>query len=185
MDANPDQWAVNLADPNYIKGITVASASRVPNPPGYKVKGERNSTSKPNKRGDAKEKVKNIETLQVQKAWQIALQPAKSIPMNVFMSYMSGTSLQIIPIMTALMLLSGPIKSIFGVRKAFKPVLGNSATESQIMGAMVMYVIFQMGLMYIGLRKLNSMGLLPNTKSDWLSWEPRVDYNKGIRSYTV
>ncbi|QLL33061.1 hypothetical protein HG536_0D05820 [Torulaspora globosa] len=185
MEPNPEEWAVNLVDPRYIKGLAVAPANRIPDPPGFKVKGERESTWKPKGQSDSGGKRKDIEALQLQKAWQIALQPAKAIPMNLFMSYMSGTSLQIIPIMTALMLLSGPIKAIFGVRKAFKPVLGNSATESQITAAMAMYIIFQMVLMFIGLRKLNSMGLIPNTRSDWLSWEKRADYNKGIRSFIV
>lgn len=184
MEPNLDEWAVNLVDPKYIKGLTVAPTNRMPDPPGFKAKGERESTWKPKSQSDSGKR-KDIEALQVQKAWQIALQPAKAIPMNLIMSYMSGTSLQIIPIMTALMLLSGPIKSIFGVRKAFKPVLGNSATESQIATAMAMYIIFQMALMFIGLRKLNSMGLIPNTRSDWLSWEKRVDYNEGIRSFIV
>lgn len=185
MEPNPDDWAVNLVDPQYIKSLAVVSAGKIPEPPGFKAHGERDSKSKSKKQSDVQENEKDIGALQLQKAWQIAMQPAKSIPMNFIMSYMSGTSLQIIPIMTALMLLSGPIKAIFGVRRTFKPVLGNSATENQIMSAMALYIIFQLALMYIGVRKLNSMGLIPNTRSDWLSWEKRVDYNKDIRSFVV
>lgn len=184
MDSKPEQWAINLVDPVYAKTIPVVSPSKLPSPPGFRAAGNRDISTNAKKRGEPKAKGKEIGALQLQKAWQIALQPAKSIPMNFFMSYMSGTSLQIIPIMTALMLLSGPIKSILSVKKAFKPVLGNSDTQGQIMGAMVMYVIFQFALMFIGLQKLNSMGLIPNTQSDWLSWEKHTDYNKGISSFT-
>lgn len=183
MDSKADQWAVNLANKNYVKGVKVVASNRIPAPPGFKMTGERDGSTKAKKVINVQDKDQEIGALQLQKAWQIALAPAKSIPMNIFMSYMSGTSLQIIPIMTALMLLSGPVKSIFGVKKAFKPILGNIETEGQIMGAMGMYIIFQLALMYIGLHKLNSMGLIPNTKSDWLSWEKHVDYNNGIRSF--
>ncbi|QLQ80048.1 hypothetical protein HG537_0D00480 [Torulaspora globosa] len=182
MELSPEEWVVNLVDPRYIKSVEVVPTNRILDPPGFKVRGE---SWKPKGQDDSGVKSKDIESLQVQKAWQIAMQPAKAIPMNLFMSYMSGTSLQIIPIMTALMLLSGPVKSVFGVRKTFKPVLGNSATESQIVAAMGMYVVFQIALMIIGLRKLSSMGLIPNTRSDWLSWEKGVDYNKGVRSFIV
>lgn len=183
MDSKADQWAVNLTDKKYVKNIKMVASSRIPAPPGFYSVDERDTSTKTKKGVDANVKGKEIGALQLQKAWQIAFQPAKSIPINVFMSYMSGTSLQIIPIMTALMLLSGPIKSIFSVKKAFKPVLGNIETEGRIMGAMAVYIICQLALMYIGLRKLNSMGLIPNTKSDWLSWEKHVDYNNGMRSF--
>lgn len=183
MDSKADQWAHNLVNKNYVKEIKVETSNKIPAPPGFKAVGERETSTKAKKVNSAANKEKQIGDLQIQKAWQIAFQPAKSIPMNIVMSYMSGSSLQIIPIMTALMLLSGPVKSILGVKKAFKPVLGNVETEGQIMGAMFVYILCQLGLMYIGLRKLNSMGLIPNTKSDWLSWEKYVDYNGGIRSF--
>lgn len=186
MDSEPYQWAVNLLDAKYAKSLSVVSSNSLPSPPGFKVvEGTaRDATVGKKNHADSQAKAQEIGALQVQKAWQIALQPAKAIPMNFFMSYMSGTSLQIIPIMTALMLLSGPIKSIFGIKKTFKPVLGTAETQSKVSFAMLMFVVFQGALMYIGLRKLNSMGLIPNTRSDWLTWEKQVDYNTGIRSFT-
>lgn len=186
MDSEPYQWALNLLDAKYAKSLSVVSGNSLPSPPGFKAIDvtARDTTSGQKKHVDSQARAREIGALQVQKAWQIALQPAKAIPMNFFMSYMSGTSLQIIPIMTALMLLSGPIKSIFGIKKTFKPVLGTSDTQSRVSVAMLMYIMFQGALMYIGLRKLNSMGLIPNTRSDWLTWEKQVNYNTDVRSFT-
>lgn len=182
----PHQWAINLTDPGYSKNLNIVTSNSMPSPTGFSSienTGKDSLAARKNK-FSSHGKSEDVVALQMQKAWQIALAPAKSIPMNVFMSYMSGTSLQIIPIMTALMLLSGPIKSIFQVRSNFKPVLGNSVTESQLLVPMLVFIACQFALMYIGFRKLNSMGLIPNTTSDWLSWEKGIDYNKGIRSFS-
>ncbi|CAB4251967.1 similar to Saccharomyces cerevisiae YGL231C EMC4 Member of a transmembrane complex required for efficient folding of proteins in the ER [Maudiozyma barnettii] len=178
-----EEWAQHLCDPKYADTLKQSKKKNTLYPPGFTPSdivegknGEPVNHSRP---------VVNLDALQVQKAWQIALQPLKSIPMNFFMSYMSGTSLQIIPIVAALMLLSGPIKAIFSVKQAFKPVLGNSNTNSTIWGAMLLYILGQCALMYIGIRKLNQMGLIPNTTSDWLAWEQKVDYNHNIKSVVV
>lgn len=183
MSVQMEDWVQNLCNPNFAKSIKPQTKKDTLYPPGYTPtdKNDEKSTANLNHIRPAVD----LDALQVQKAWQIALQPLKSLPMNFFMSYMSGTSLQIIPIVAALMLLSGPIKAIFSVKQAFKPVLGNPRTSSTITGAILLYIIGQCALMYIGIRKLNQMGLIPNTKSDWLAWEPQVNYNGGLKSVVV
>ena len=149
----PSEWAKHLVDIKYIEKYNIQNSNTLPSPPGFENNASKGNVTKKQQGATSQATTlaqKNqITTLQVQKAWQIALQPAKSIPMNIFMSYMSGTSLQIIPIMTALMLLSGPIKAILSTRSAFKPVLGNKETQSQVQTAMFMYIAFQGVLMYI------------------------------------
>jgi ER membrane protein complex subunit 4 len=44
------------------------------------------------------------ETLKLKKAWEVALGPAKQLPMQAIMGYMSGNSLQIFSIMMVFML---------------------------------------------------------------------------------
>lgn len=44
------------------------------------------------------------ETLKLKKAWEVALAPAKQVPMQAIMAYMSGNSLQIFSIMMVFML---------------------------------------------------------------------------------
>lgn len=181
MVNNTDDWVENLLNTDLIKEQKTTTL-HTPSPLWYSD----SSTSGEKQRGNsAAKKIQkpDIAGLQVQKAWEIALQPAKSIPMNFFMSYMSGTSLQIIPIMTALMLLSGPIKSVFTIRQAFKPVLGNPESQGQVYGIMCLYIVFQAVLVFIGLQKLNAMGLIPNKTSDWMAWENIVTYNKGLKAF--
>ncbi|AMD22675.1 HHL095Cp [Eremothecium sinecaudum] len=176
---NIPQWARNLTDPNYHKSITIVSSNTLPSPPGYSKKGELKNVNASKR--EERSNTEHINSLQISKAWQLALAPAKNIPMNIFMSYMSGTSLQVIPLMTALMLLSGPIKSVASIRSTFRGLLDNNEIYANVIAAMFMYVLFQCVLMAIGLQKLNSMGLLPNTKSDWLAWESPMAYN--IKAY--
>lgn len=54
----------------------------------------------------------------VKKSWEIALAPLKQIPMNLFIMYMAGNSISILPIMMVGMLFLGPIKAIFSFNKS-------------------------------------------------------------------
>ncbi|CAL9737480.1 ER membrane protein complex subunit 4 [Monosporozyma servazzii] len=178
------QWVLNLTDSKTTNSLKEEPKSKLPAPFGYKPVVITGGKVKHKNSANGTPSSQNINQLQIQKAWQIAFGPAKSIPMNFVMSYMSGTSLQIIPIMTALMLLSGPIKALFTILTTFKPVLGNKEIEPQVRVAMFVFILGQGALMYIGIRKLNQMGVIPNTASDWLVWEKLIDYNRGIESYT-
>ncbi|CAA22824.1 hypothetical protein POMI540_3396 [Schizosaccharomyces pombe] len=107
--------------------------------------------------------------LLLKKAWELAYSPLKQIPMNAILAYMSGNSLQIFSIMTTLMLLVNPLKAITSTGSAFTPFKGtHPGTLWPAMGA---YILFQLLLMGIGVYKLQRMGLLPTTTSDWLAWE--------------
>jgi hypothetical protein len=96
--------------------------------------------------------------------------PAKQIPMNLFMSYMSGSSLQVIPISMTLMLFSSTFKAIMGVNASFRG-LDTIDNHNDVLMAKLAYLFLQMVIIGIGIFKLNSMGLIPTTKGDWLSWE--------------
>ncbi|KAG5358948.1 ER membrane protein complex subunit 4 [Yarrowia sp. C11] len=116
------------------------------------------------------------DVLKVKKAWDIALAPGKSLPMNLFMSYMSGSSLQIIPItMTAMMFFMTPLKSLVTCHKQFASLI-SPTNKSQILLCEVVYVLILIATMGAGVWKLGQMGLLPNTRSDWLAWETPSAY---------
>ena len=59
----------------------------------------------------------NMKRLKMKKAWELALAPAKSIFMTLFMLYMSGNSVQIFSIMITAMTLMNPMKAIFQVNQ--------------------------------------------------------------------
>lgn len=65
-----------------------------------------------------------------QRAWDVAMGPAKSIPMNAIMIYMSGTSLQIFTVMVTAMLFFNPVKAIMTTQQSKCPDLhDNDVTD--------------------------------------------------------
>lgn len=142
----------------------------VGSPPGYSE-----VVLKEKERLSSKAKHNDDDELKMKRAWEIALSPAKSIPMNLVMSYMTGNSLQLIPIMTAVMLFWNPLKAIFtSTNSQFKALETKSAYKFPYLK--VIYVMSQVACMSIGIWKLHSMGLISNSESDWLSWKKPFEY---------
>ncbi|EPS37420.1 hypothetical protein H072_8875 [Dactylellina haptotyla CBS 200.50] len=108
--------------------------------------------------------------LKVKKAWEIALAPAKSLPMNMIMMYMSGNSLQIFSIMMTVMLFMNPLRALSTVGNTFSKFEGES-TSGRLAIVKLAYIGLQLLTIVIGIWKVNAMGLLPTTRSDWLAWE--------------
>lgn len=112
-----------------------------------------------------------VDQLKVRKAWEIATSPAKNIPMNLIMSYMTGNSLQMIPIMMTLMLFWTPIRAIFTETGAAFRDLSNERNSNEIILPKVVFVLCHLANTGIGVWKLNKMGLVPNSEADWLAWK--------------
>lgn len=53
--------------------------------------------------------------LRTQKAWDLAISPAKAVPMQGFMVYMSGGGVQIFSLMIVYQLIKGAITGMMGV----------------------------------------------------------------------
>ncbi|CAL5869589.1 uncharacterized protein PFLUO_LOCUS3819 [Penicillium psychrofluorescens] len=165
----PPQWVVALNSP--MPNPTKA-ASSIPDPPGFssskavgkqrekQQKDQQPTTSKP----------EETDALKIKKAWEIAIAPSKQIPMNAIMMYMSGNSLQIFSIMMVFMLFKGPIQGLFNTNAAFAK-FDTESTRAKLVGVKAVYVLMQLGLLALGIWKVNAMGLLPTTRSDWLAWE--------------
>uniref|UniRef100_A0A914Z043 ER membrane protein complex subunit 4 n=1 Tax=Panagrolaimus superbus TaxID=310955 RepID=A0A914Z043_9BILA len=102
------------------------------------------------------------------RAWDMALQPCKSLPMNMFMMYMAGNTISIFPIMMVAMMVWRPIQALMGVGNVFKPI-GEEYTGSLIVYKLI-YILGNFGAIALGIYKCHSMGLLPNHASDWLDF---------------
>ncbi|ODV61659.1 chaperone EMC4, partial [Ascoidea rubescens DSM 1968] len=100
-----------------------------------------------------------LDSLKTKKAWDVVTGTVKQVPMNLFMSYMSGNSLQIIPIMTTLMFFTGPVHSILNLKKTFKPFLNNKTFSNyyDILIVEICYVIVNIIIIFIGCYKMNKM----------------------------
>lgn len=111
-----------------------------------------------------------MNTLKLKKAWEIALGPAKQIPMQAIMMYMSGNTLQIFSIFMVYNLFKSPIQGLTQTNAVFSK-FESAGSYGQMLGIKLAYVVMQLLLLGLGVYKVNSMGLLPTTRSDWLAWE--------------
>lgn len=97
--------------------------------------------------------------------------------MNAIMMYMSGNTLQIFSIMMVFMLFKNPIVGLFATNEAFKK-LETEGNRGQMWLVKGCYVAMQLLALGLGLWKVNGMGLLPTTRSDWLAWEGERVYQE-------
>ncbi|KAJ1356775.1 hypothetical protein KIN20_014563 [Parelaphostrongylus tenuis] len=124
------------------------------------------------------------EHLAKKRAWDVAMAPAKSLPMNMFMMYMAGRSVSIFPIMMVGMMLWRPAKALFSVNTTFKPLEDQNAGNLII--HKIVFILGNMGAIALAIYKVHTMGLLPNTPSDWLEFIPqpqRVQYSIVSNTY--
>ncbi|KAH8086823.1 putative endoplasmic reticulum protein [Filobasidium floriforme] len=134
--------------------------------------------------------------LKLKKAWEVALAPAKSLPMQAIMLYMSGSGIQIFSMGIVWMLLTSPFKACFQIIKTFEPYRQVTATSSassrsistttsstptrkgkitpDLLTAMLVYVGCQALVLGLGIYKCKQMGLVPTGTGDWLQFESRA-----------
>lgn len=123
--------------------------------------------------------------LKFKKAFEIAISPAKSVPMNLIMSYMTGNSLQIIPMSMTMMLLWNPLKAIFLETPVVFKELKNDDNSSRILLCKVAFVLCQLLNMAIGVYKLYKMGLIPHTDADWLAWREGEKFEEMLSTLNI
>ncbi|KDR81897.1 hypothetical protein GALMADRAFT_135289 [Galerina marginata CBS 339.88] len=110
------------------------------------------------------------------RAWDVAIAPAKSLPMQAFMLYMSGGGVQIFSIGIVFMLLLSPFKNIAGMNEAFAQYAPSNKSPKAITTLplhKIVYILCNMLTLGVGLWKCRSMGLLPTGTGDWLAFETR------------
>lgn len=158
----PPQWVIDLSSPAPARS---KASSNIPDPPGFSSKKQKQvSTHKPPTQTEH-------DTLLLKKAWELSFQPAKSIPMNAIMMYMSGNSLQIFSIMMVFMLFKTPIQGLMNTNQAFSRFERSDRIHGKLLGVKIVYCVMQLALLAMGVWKVDRMGLLPTTRSDWLAWE--------------
>jgi hypothetical protein len=64
---------------------------------------------------DVAVKSKSYEALKERRAWDFAISPAKQLPMQAIMLYMSGGGVQVFTISIVFMLLFSPFKALAGI----------------------------------------------------------------------
>ncbi|KAF2663985.1 hypothetical protein BT63DRAFT_461102 [Microthyrium microscopicum] len=153
--------------------------SNIVDPPGYTP----NTTKKGPKDKQPARKLPTTEetdTLKIKKAWEVAIAPAKQLPMSAIGMYMTGNTLQIFSIMMVFMLFKTPITSVIAIQNTFSR-FETEGTRDKILLAKIAFILCNMLSLALGIWKVNAMGLLPTTTSDWLMWEPmRTSLEKAV-----
>ncbi|KAJ5242879.1 ER membrane protein complex subunit 4 [Penicillium citrinum] len=164
----PPQWVVALNSP---MPRPSKAATSIPDPPGFTSSNAKGGKQRQQQdKQPATKRPEETDALKLKKAWEIAIAPSKQLPMQAIMMYMSGNSLQIFSIMMVLMLFKGPIQGLINTNAAFAKYESPS-TRARLVGVKAVYVLMQLLLLALGVWKVNGMGLLPTTRSDWLAWE--------------
>ncbi|CUS08084.1 unnamed protein product [Tuber aestivum] len=158
------QWVIDL---NNLPSSRPRPNPSIPDPPGFSQgSAGKGKSSKSHPTPTPTE----TDDLFLKKAWELALAPAKSIPMNAIMMYMSGNTLQIFSIMMTVMLFMNPLKALSTVGSTFAR-FDNERTHTRLWPVKLAYIGLQIATIALGIWKVNGMGLLPTTPSDWLAWE--------------
>ncbi|MCJ1479330.1 hypothetical protein MMC13_008015 [Lambiella insularis] len=151
----PPQWVLDLSSPP----ISKSKLGSIPDPPGY-------SSTATTKRSAAKQAprkaptTEETDTLKLKKSWELALAPAKALPMNAIMMYMSGNTLQIFSIMMVFMLFKNPLQALLQTNQVFVRY-ETEGTRGKLWMVKGVYVLMNMVALALGVWKVNGMGLLP------------------------
>ncbi|KAI0817986.1 hypothetical protein GGR55DRAFT_685436 [Xylaria sp. FL0064] len=177
MSANASpipQWVTDLSFPPAYK----SKSGSMPDPPGYPSQAgalsKKQAAKEPKAQSRKQPTPEEMDTLKLKKAWEVALAPIKSLPMTFFMMYMSGNSLQIFSIMMVYMAFKNPIMGLVGTNQAFER-FESDTNKAKILQVKLAYIVMQLVALAVGIWKVNGMGLLPTTRSDWLAWEAQRD----------
>lgn len=155
----PPSWVRDLHSPP----VTKSKSNAIPDPPGYTSRGSLTKPSKDNKSKAAARKApttEEMDTLKLKKAWELAIAPAKQLPMNAIGMYMTGNSLQIFSIMMVFMLFKNPATAIFSINDVFTRY-ETEGTKSRLVAVKLVYIAMNLLMLGLGIWKVNGMGLLP------------------------
>jgi len=107
-----------------------------------------------------------MDTLKLKKAWEIALAPAKQLPMQGIGMWMTGNSLQVFSIFMVFTLFKNPLVQIMGTNSVFVPYETES-TKAKLLMVKLAYIACNILTLALGIYKVNAMGLLPYV--EWLT----------------
>ncbi|GAA5914689.1 chaperone EMC4 [Sporobolomyces salmoneus] len=169
------------------------SEMTVQDPPGFSPS-ESSKTANKAESKNSKSSGVNLDALRSQKAWEVALAPAKSVPMQAFMMYMTGGGIQVFSVMSVWFLLKQAVGGMMSVENVFAPYTAASRSKATLsttaasdsheepppsfIQQKLVYLLCQLGLLAVGAWKLNSMGLLPTHESDWIAFREYPEWKR-------
>ncbi|KAL1592345.1 hypothetical protein SLS60_011423 [Paraconiothyrium brasiliense] len=169
----PPQWVLDLNTSPITKPKT-----NIADPPGYTASLTRRDRAAASKQSVRKQPTsEEMDTLKMKKAWEVAIAPAKQLPMNAIGMYMTGNTLQIFSIFMVFTLFKTPLIAALNLQKTFAP-FETPGTSSRLIMVKIVYLLTNALMLGLGIWKVNAMGLLPTTRSDWLAWEAERSWSE-------
>ena len=101
-----------------------------------------------------------MEALKLKKAWEIAIAPAKQLPMNAIGMWMTGNSLQIFSLYMVFTLFKTPLQAMMNLNTTFTR-FESGGIKSQMILVKLVFVLTNLAALGLGIYKVNKMGLLP------------------------
>lgn len=83
---------------------------------------------------------------------------------------MTGNTLQVFSIFMVFTLFKTPIMAVLAIQRSFAP-FETPGTAGRLISVKIVYILTNLLMLGLGIWKVNQMGLLPTTRSDWLAWE--------------
>ncbi|KAF2442958.1 hypothetical protein P171DRAFT_363839 [Karstenula rhodostoma CBS 690.94] len=162
----PPQWVLDLTTPP----TTTKPKTNMADPPGYTASLTRRDRAASKQSVRKQPTPEEMDTLKMKKAWEVAIAPAKQLPMNAIGMYMTGNTLQIFSIFMVFTLFKTPLIAALNLQKTFAP-FETPGTSGRLIMVKIVYLLTNALMLGLGIWKVNAMGLLPTTRSDWLAWE--------------
>jgi hypothetical protein len=161
QSSSAPSWVLDLTTPR----PPPSKALTITDPPGYTaIAPKRTSTDKSSKTvapiPRRQPTPEEMNTLKLKKAWEIALAPAKQLPMQGIGMWMTGNSLQVFSIFMVFTLFKNPLVQILGTNSVFVPYETES-TRAKLLMVKLAYIACNVLTLALGMYKVNAMGLLP------------------------
>ncbi|GFH51928.1 hypothetical protein CTEN210_08404 [Chaetoceros tenuissimus] len=128
------------------------------------------SASKSNSQSELSAKEKQRAAAIIKKkssaAMGLATSPAKSVLMQSFMMYMTGSNLNMMSISVTSMSILNPLKAILGINKQFAK-FEDASGKVELQMPKLIFTLLNLVWLAVGLYKMSKMRLLPTTSADW------------------
>lgn len=157
------RWRFDLSH----KGASSSSRVSLPKPVGYESLHLVDESSLASTAVSASQEKAQKE----QEAYRLAMSPGGGLLSTAFMLWMSGSTLQIFSIMMISMAFLNPIRAIGGIESTFSRFEAGEVKLNLRLPKLI-FLGFQLLSLCLALYKASTLGLLPLTSADWVSYIP-------------
>jgi hypothetical protein len=119
-----------------------------------------------NRSGGHPQRIDNTK-LKMEKAWETAKTPFKSMFMFAFMLYMTPNTPSLVPLSITIYTIFSPLRAIFTVNSIFSS-FSDDKNSMQLLLPKLVFVTLNLLVIALALWKIWKFGLLPMTAADWI-----------------